>query len=180
MTNTTALVVAHTDQLDAAVLAAADDLLMDVFAADLTHHDWKHSLGGLHALVWDGADLIGHASLVPRRLLHAGRVLRTGYVGGVGVRSDSRRRGHGAAMMAALEEMARGTYELCALAATDQSTAFYSRRGWILWRGPTSALTPTAVVRTPEEDGCIYVLPLKAELDLHGELTCDWREGEAW
>jgi aminoglycoside 2'-N-acetyltransferase I len=42
------------------------------------------------------------------------------------------------------------------------------------------ALTPTGVVRTQAEDDCIYVLPLSAELDLHGELTCDWRDGDVW
>lgn len=72
-------VLAHTGQLDAAVLVAARDLLTAVFP-DLEQHDWEHSLGGMHALVWDGGELVGHAALVQRRLLHGGRVLRTGYV----------------------------------------------------------------------------------------------------
>lgn len=65
--------------------------------------DWEHTLGGVHAPVWEGADLIGHGSVVQRRLLRGGRALRTGYVEGVGVRPDRRRRGHGATLMAALE-----------------------------------------------------------------------------
>ena len=36
------------------------------------------------------------------------------------------------------------------------------------------------MIRTAEEDGCIYVLPGAAELDLGGELTCDWRDGDVW
>jgi aminoglycoside 2'-N-acetyltransferase I len=35
-------------------------------------------------------------------------------------------------------------------------------------------------VRTTEDDGWVYVLPVSADLDLHGELTCDWREGDVW
>ena len=176
----TELVVAHTGHLSTSVLGAARTLLDDVFAGDLTDEDWEHSLGGLHALVWDGQDLIGHASLIQRRLLHGGRALSTGYVEGVGVRSEHRRRGHGAAMMAALEEVARGAYELGALGATDEGAAFYPVRGWLPWQGPTSALTPTGITRTEEDDDSVFVLPLSAALNLSGELTCDWRDGDVW
>jgi aminoglycoside 2'-N-acetyltransferase I len=41
-------------------------------------------------------------------------------------------------------------------------------------------LTPAGIVPTPDEDGSIYVLQAGAALDLDGELTCDWREGDAW
>jgi aminoglycoside 2'-N-acetyltransferase I len=118
--------------------------------------------------------------VVQRRLLHGGRALRTGYVEGVGVRADRRRRGHAGALMEALERVIRGAYDLGALGATDQAVPFYEGRGWQQWRGPTSALTPEGVRRTPGEDGAIYVLPVAAELDLDGELTCDWRDGDVW
>jgi aminoglycoside 2'-N-acetyltransferase I len=170
---------AHTAELDAATLRAGRALLDDVFD-DMTNHDWEHALGGMHALVWEGGELIGHASLVQRRLLHGGRALRTGYVEGVGVRADRRRRGHGAAMMEALEQVARRAYDLAALGATDEAAEFYAARGWQLWQGPTSALTPAGIQRTPDEDDCIYVLPLSAQLDLSGELCCDWRDGDVW
>jgi len=117
------LQTAHTAELDAATLEAARTLLYDVFD-DMTDHDWEHALGGVHALVWEGADLIGHASVIQRRLLHRGRALRTGYVEGVGVRADRRRRGHGAAMMGALETVVRTAYELGALGATVAAAAF--------------------------------------------------------
>ena len=58
--------IAHTTDLDAATLAAARALLYDVFD-DMTEPDWEHALGGMHALVWEGADLIGHASAGIRR-----------------------------------------------------------------------------------------------------------------
>src|SRR5687768_1301245 len=94
--------IAHTAHVDAASRRAARALLDDVFE-DMTDHDWEHALGGIHALVWEEGELIGHASLIQRRLLHGGRALRTGYVEAVAVRADRRRRGHGAAMMEALE-----------------------------------------------------------------------------
>lgn len=71
---------AHTADLDVATLDAARALLHAVFAGGLTEHDWEHALGGVHTLVWDAGELIGHASVVQRRLLHDGRALRTGYV----------------------------------------------------------------------------------------------------
>lgn len=169
---------AHTADLDAHTLDAARALLHDVFD-DMTDHDWEHALGGVHALVWEDHELIGHASVIQRRLLHGGRALRAGYVEGVGVRADRRRRGHGGALMDVLERVVRGAYDLGALGATDEAAGFYAARGWKQWQGPTSALTPAGVVRT-EEDGGIYILPLVVRLDLSGELTCDWRDGDVW
>jgi aminoglycoside 2'-N-acetyltransferase I len=176
----TSVRTAHTADLDAAVLTAARSLVDDVFEGDMSNHDWEHSLGGVHALVWDGDELIGHASVVQRRVLHDGRALRTGYVEGVGVRADRRRRGHGAALMEALERVVRGAYELGALAATDDAAELYAGRGWKQWQGPSSALTPAGIQRTEAEDGSIYVLPVTVSLDRSGELTCDWRDGDVW
>lgn len=171
---------AHTADLDRATLAAARALLDEAFEGDFSDDDWEHSLGGIHALAWEGDELVGHAALVQRRLLHRGRALRAGYVEGVAVRAGHRRRGHGAAMMEALERVLRGGYELGALGATDDGAAMYTARGWQLWRGPTSALTLSGIVRTPDADGAVYVMPVTAELDLAGEITCDWRDGDVW
>lgn len=176
----TELRVAHTAELEPATLRAARALLDEVFPGEMTDQDWEHALGGLHALAWEEGELVGHASVIQRRLLHGGRALRTGYVEGVGVRADRRRRGYGAALMDALEPVIRAAYELGALGSTDEARSFYAARGWEQWQGPTSALTPAGIERTADEDGWIYVLPLDAPLDLAGELTCDWREGDAW
>ena len=175
------LQLAHTSDLDAETLLAARTLLDDVFGrADMTDDDWEHALGGMHAMVWEGAELVGHASVVQRRLLYSRRALRAGYVEGVAVREEHRRRGHATAMMEALEGVIRGAYELGALGATDEAARLYAARGWQLWRGPLCAITPTGVVRTAEEDGCVYVLPVSVDLDLARELTCDWRDGDVW
>jgi aminoglycoside 2'-N-acetyltransferase I len=172
--------IAHTADLDAATLEGARGLLYAAFGDEMTDADWEHALGGIHALVMEGDEVIGHASVVQRRLLHGGRALRAGYVEGVAVRADRRRRGHGAAMMDALERVVRGAYEVGALGATDEAVELYTRRGWKRWEGPTSALTPTGITRTADEDGWVYVLAVGVPLDLSGELTCDWRDGDVW
>src|SRR4051794_8115950 len=171
---------AHTGQLDAATLAAARALLEDAFDGELTAEDWEHCLGGMHALAWEDGELVGHAALVQRRLFYEGEALRTGYVEGVGVRADRRRRGHGMALMAALEDMIRRAYRLGALGATDAGAAMYAARGWRVWEGPTSVLTPDGIVRTADEDGYIWVLDVTGALDRTRGLTCDWRDGDAW
>jgi aminoglycoside 2'-N-acetyltransferase I len=180
MPGVTELRVTHTSDLDPATLWAARALLDVVFRDEMTDHDWEHALGGLHALVLDRGELIGHGSVVQRRLLHHGRALRAGYLEGVGVHPDRRGEGHGAAIMEVLERAVRRAYEVGALGTTDQAASFYASRGWKPWRGRTSALTPAGIVRTQEEDGWIYVFPVTAPLDLDGELICDWRDGDAW
>ena len=174
------LVIAHTADLDAAALGAARSLLDGVFGDDMTAEDWEHALGGIHALAWEDGELVAHASLVMRRLLHGGRALRAGYVEGVAVRAGRRRRGLGAAVMAPLERIVGAAYDLGALGSTEEAAAFYAARGWRRWAGPTSALTPAGVVRTPDDDGGVHVLEAAAALDLSGELTCDWRDGDVW
>jgi aminoglycoside 2'-N-acetyltransferase I len=172
--------VAHTADVDPATLRAARALLGDVFEGEFEETDWEHSLGGLHALAWASDQLVGHAALIQRRLVHRGRALRTGYVEGVAVHPDHQRRGYGAAMMDELERVIRGAYDLGALGATDDGARLYEARGWQRWEGPTSALTPEGVARTEEDDGAVYVLPVTTELDVTGELTCDWRDGDVW
>ena len=171
--------IAHTADLSSAEREAARALLFDVFD-DMTEDDWDHSCGGIHALAWEGEALMGHASVVQRRLIHKDRALRAGYVEGVGVRREYQRRGIGGALMAKLERIIHSAYELGALGSTDEGLPFYLARGWQRWRGPTSALTLNGVVRTPDEDGYILVLPASASLDLDGELTCDFRNGDGW
>ena len=162
------------------MLAAARALVEEAFGRDWSDHDWEHSLGGVHAMAWEGDELVGHAAVVQRRLLHGGRALRAGYVEGVAVRADRRRRGHAGAMMQALERVVRGAYDLGALSASAAAADLYAARGWRVWQGPTSVLTPDGVRRTEEEDGGVYVLPGAVALDLAGELTCDWRDGDVW
>ncbi|MFC5723621.1 GNAT family N-acetyltransferase [Streptomyces gamaensis] len=172
---------AHTSQLTDTELAAIRGLVDEAFEGDFEDEDWDHSVGGMHALVREGGRLIAHGCLVQRRLLHGGRALRTGYVEAVAVRADRRRQGHGSAVMEALEGvLRRGRYELGALGAADEAVPLYAGRGWQLWRGPSFVLAPTGIERTEDEDGCIFVLPVGAKVDLDGEIVCDWRPGDVW
>jgi aminoglycoside 2'-N-acetyltransferase I len=172
----------HTSALSPADLAALRALMDDAFDGEFTDEDWDHTVGGMHALVREGGEVIAHGSVVQRRLLHGGRALRCGYVEAVAVRADRRGRGLAAAVMAELENVIARGYDVGALGAADGVERFYAARGWQPWRGPTSVLTPSGIRRTPEDDGCIFVLavPGGPPLDQTVPLTCDPRPGDAW
>lgn len=175
-----AVSLVHTGQLAPVARRAARLLVGRAFGGDFTDDDFDHALGGLHALVHDGGELVAHGAVVQRRLLLDGRTLRAGYVEAVAVHPALRRRGHASAVMAALEDVVRGAYDLGALSATDDGALLYRARGWLPWRGTTWALTPDGRVRTADDDDAVLVLPVSADLDLGGELTCDWRTGDLW
>src|SRR4051794_37057602 len=162
--------VAATAELDTDLLAEIRSLLEEAFAGGFSEHDWQHTLGGVHALAYEGDALVGHGSVVERHLDCDGRRLRTGYVEGMGVLPTARRRGYAAAVMRALEERIRAGCELGALSATDDAVQLYSARGWIKWTGPTE----------PDGEGSVYVLPVAGSIDPSGTLAADWREGDVW
>jgi aminoglycoside 2'-N-acetyltransferase I len=171
--------LANTHELSRANLEAAHALIDTVFG-DATQEDWEHCLGGVHVLAWDGDQLVAHAALVLRRLVYRGRALRTGYVEGVAVRRDRHRQGLGGAVMGELEGIIKSAYELGALASSDEGLPFYEARGWQRWRGKSFAMTPNGVIRTPDEDDSIFVLPVDEALVLTDDLVCDYRAGELW
>lgn len=175
----------HTSDLDAETLQHARGLLVGAYGGEFTDADWEHTLGGMHALIAHRGSLIAHGAVVQRRLLHHGTALRCGYVEGVVVQQDWRGQGLGHAVMDALEQVIRGAYHVGALSASGAEEKLYHPHGWLRWRGPTSVLTPNGVVRTPDHDGAVFVLPTvptngATELDPGAELTCDWRDGDAW
>lgn len=180
MEATTRIQVGHTAELGAPALAAARSLLERAFAGDFGPADWEHALGGMHLLTWEGPELIGHAAVVQRRLLHGDRALRCGYVEAVAVVAERRGRGHAGTMMARVERIIADAYEIGALSASTDGVGLYRKRGWLQWPGRTAALTPRGIERTEEDDGRIFVLPLASPMDLAGELICDWRDGDVW
>ena len=159
-------------------------MVIDAFAGDFADDDWEHALGGMHALICQRGEVIGHAAVVQRRLIHRENALRCGYVEAVAVREDHRGQGLGTALMDAVEQVVRGGYHLGALGATELGEPLYTGRGWVRWQGPTSVLSPAGITPTPDDDGAVYVLPGElppsANLDPTGSLTCDWREGDVW
>lgn len=170
----------HTSDLDTETREDARRMVIEAFAGEFSDADWEHTLGGMHALIFDHGALIAHAAVVQRRMLYRDTALRCGYVEGVAVRED--RRGHGLArvVMDSAEQVIRGAYQLGALSASDMGRGIYEARGWLPWRGPTSVLAPEGVTRTPDDDNALYVLPVGRDIDTTVEITCDWRDGDVW
>ena len=170
----------HTADLDHEARDDARRMLTEAFDGEFTDADWEHCLGGMHALICYHGALIAHASVVQRRLLYRGAALRCGYVEAVAVHHEWRGRGLGAAVMDAAEQVIRGAYQLGALGSSDDGQGFYAARGWQRWQGATSVLAPAGVIRTPEDDGAVFVLPVDVDMDATADLVCDWRDGDVW
>ena len=173
------LQLAHTADLSLEQLATVRDFIYAAFE-DVEAEDWDHCLGGMHAVLWEGDEVVATGSVIQRQLFHGGRVFRTGYVEGVAVRADRRRRGLGGAVMAQLERIVGAAYDLGALASTDAGIPFYEARGWKRWHGATYGAGPAGVVRTRADDDAVFVWPLAIALDVTANLVCDFRAGTYW
>ncbi|AWZ04167.1 MULTISPECIES: GNAT family N-acetyltransferase [unclassified Streptomyces] len=176
-----AVFLRHTSQVGEGELRRVRELLDSAFEGDFGEEDFEHALGGMHVLVYEGEELVAHGSVVQRRVLHAGRALRTGYVEAVAVRADRRRSGLGGVVMQSLEGVLARAYPLGALSASDVGAALYAARGWRVWGGEIGVLGPDGPERLPEEEGSTYVwapdggvLPDPAA----GPLRFDWRDGD--
>lgn len=179
----------HTSDLDDETRGDAHRMVVEAFGGDFADDDWEHALGGMHALICQRGEVIGHAAVVQRRLyygrLHDADVaLRCGYVEGVAVREDHRGQGLGGVLMDAVEQVVRGGYHLGALGASELGEPLYTGRGWIQWKGPLSVLAPGGITPTPDDDGGVFVLPgdlpPAMTLDPSAGLACDWRNGDVW
>jgi aminoglycoside 2'-N-acetyltransferase I len=171
----------HTSEVDTGTLSAIRALLTGAFAPpEFTDADWEHTLGGLHVLCHEDDELIGHAAVIQRRLLHRGRALRAGYVESVVVRADRRRRGHGSAMMDELERIISKAYDVGALNSSEMAKPFYASRRWQPWLGPLAALTPSGVRPTEQPDSVHVLLGGPVVPDVGELLVCDWRDGNPW
>lgn len=142
--------------------------------------DWEHCLGGIHATTRETGEVVAHASVVQRRLYHGGRAWRAGYVEAVAVRADRRRHGYGRAVMVRIGEIIDDAYEIGGLAAGEPAAALYRSLGWQRWVGTIGVLGPEGYERTPDDDGSVFVLARAGELDLAGDIACDWRGGAVW
>jgi aminoglycoside 2'-N-acetyltransferase I len=172
---------APTADLSPAELDQLRSFLDTAFDGRFGNDDWSHALGGVHVLASvDGAPA-GHASVVLRQLIAGDRTLRTGFVEAVATAAPWRRRGIGSAVLAEVERLVAGGFELGALASSRQAVGLYAARGWQRWTGPRAALTPDGVVESPDE--AVFVLPTPqtpAGLDITARLVCDWRGGDLW
>jgi aminoglycoside 2'-N-acetyltransferase I len=174
----------RTDALDPALERRVRALLDAAFRGgeegDFTEDDWKHSIRGLHFLLEDDGDLVGHASVVERSLEVAGRPLRTGYVEAVAIAPDRQRQGLGTRLMRDVNAWIAEGFELGGLGTG--SVSFYERLGWQRWQGPTGIRTEAGFERTPDDDGYILVLltPSSPPLSLGDPISCEWRPGDSW
>ncbi|MFJ5833227.1 GNAT family N-acetyltransferase [Streptomyces sp. NPDC093089] len=171
---------APTHELGAARLRAVREMLDAAFGGDFSDDDWDHTLGGVHAWIEDERGVAAHGAVVLRHALHRGRSHRVGYVEGVAVREDLRRRGLGGAVMAELERVVDGAYVLGALGTSADGAALYRGRGWEVWAGRLEALGPGGIVRLAEEEGSVLLWraagrPLPDPAD---PLVFDWRDGD--
>ena len=146
----------------------------------ITEDDWQHALGGTHFLLEDDDGLVGHASVVERRLHVADRPIRTGYVEAVAIKPERQRRGLGTRLMEVVDQHIDAGFDLGALGTGDQP--FYERLGWEIWQGPSSVRTASGLERSPDEDGYILVLRTRSSppLRLTDPISCELRPGDSW
>lgn len=171
---------APTHGVGAARLHSVREMLDTAFDGDFSDEDWDHALGGVHAWIEDGRGVAAHGAVVLRRVLHRGRSYRVGYVEGVAVRGDLRRRGLGGAVMAELERVIDGAYAFGALSASDEGAALYRARDWRVWGGRLAVLGPEGIVRLAEEEGSVFLRPATGRTlpDAAAPLVFDWRDGD--
>ncbi|WP_328886931.1 GNAT family N-acetyltransferase [Streptomyces sp. NBC_00316] len=170
----------HTYELTPTARDGIRAFLDTAFEGGFSDDDWDHTLGGIHVCARDGSGVLAHGSVVQRRVIHAHRSYRVGYVEGVAVRADRRREGLGGRVMAALERVVDGAYAFGALSASDTGARLYAARGWQPWRGRIAVQGPAGVEPLPDEEGSTYVrgaagrpLPSASQ-----GLIFDWRDGD--
>ena len=148
----------------------------DAFADE----DWEHALGGVHAVLQEGATILADASVVERQLEIGSRPFRTGYVEAVATAPGHEGRGLGSRVMEAIDEHIRASFQLGALGTGRH--AFYQRLGWETWLGQLFLRTPAGLERTPDDEGYLLVLrtPASPAFDLTEPISCEWRSGDVW
>jgi aminoglycoside 2'-N-acetyltransferase I len=173
--------IVESADLSPAELDAIRHLLDAAFERDFSDDDWRHALGGWHALIEAPSGVIAHAAVVPRRLQVGATEFHAGYVEAVAVIPDRQRTGLGTAVMRATTDLVLARFELGGLSTGEWS--FYARLGWERWRGPTFVrLADGTLVRSPEEDDGVMVLRCgpSRQLDLTASIACDERSGDSW
>lgn len=175
------LVVVESWELDAGTRKALRGLWSRAFGDQFSDEDAEHAYGGVHVLVRDDDRIVGHASVVPRRLRFGDRPWCTvGYVEGVATEPAQQGRGIGRSMMQRLQVEISARWPV-ALLSTGQATRFYEALGWERWRGLSFTRTDQGV-RADDEHGGLMILRLDPSLvpDVSVDVTCEDRSGDAW
>ena len=120
----------HTYQLTKNSWTLLRQLLVGSFPLGVTEDDFYNALGGIHAVArGESGVLLAHGSVVPRRMFHQGRSIRTGYVEAVAVAASNRRQGLGSAIMDSIEHVIAGASEIGALSASRDGAQLYASQG---------------------------------------------------
>ena len=181
MRNVWDLVVAESDEIDAATRARLRQLWAEAFGDRFDDHDADHAFGGVHVLVCQDGDLVGHASAVPRLIRFGDQPWRTvAYVEAVATDPDRQRGGIGRLAMERLQDEIASRWEV-AMLSTGRATGFYERLGWQRWLGLSSTQTESGVVLDGEHGGLMVFIPRpEAAVDRTLAVTCQDRPGDAW
>ena len=170
--------IVDTDDLPSADVAAIRRLLDLAFDGRFADTDWEHACGGRHVVVRDRGAVVAHGSVVPRRLWIGGDEHDVGYVEAVATTPQAQGRGFATLVMRAVADTLDDDGRIGVLSTG--AWEFYERLGWQRWHGPTSVRRTTgAVVRTPDEDDGIMVLPT-TPVDRTSTITCAERVGDDW
>ena len=158
-------------------------LLDRAFDGDFSDDDWRHALGGWHAVIAseDAQAVVAHASVVERPIAVGARVFRAGFVEAVAVSPGRQRSGLGSAVMTAIARVIRAHFELGVLSSGEWG--FYERLGWERWGGPSHVRRADGTVtRSPGDDDGVMVLRCGPSRDIEStaSITCDERAGDSW
>lgn len=175
------LVVLESEHVDEATRTALRDLWARAFGDRFSDDDADHAYGGVHVLAHDGAQLVAHASAVPRRLRFGDAPWRTvGYVEAVATDPQRQGEGIGRATMLRLHDEIAARWPV-AMLSTGRATGFYERLGWERWQGVSYTATGDGAVPDDEHGGLMVLrLDPSALPDLAVDVTCEDRSGDAW
>lgn len=175
------VLVAGSDQIDAATRAALRALWDRAFGCRFSDHEADHAYGGVHVLGRDNDQLISHASAVGRQIRFGDEPWRTvGYVEAVAVDPDRQGEGIGRRTMASLQAEISSRWAV-AMLSTGRATGFYESLGWERWRGLSYTQTLAGIALDGEHGG-LMVLRVDPTVvpDVSVGATCEDRPGDAW
>ncbi len=174
-------IVARTDELGAARLAALDRLCAAAFAEPWDGY-WERIGPALHVLIPDGDEIVAHACLVGRTLRIGPVEMEAAYVEAVAVAPSRQGSGLGTEVMRRIGALIAADRALGALATG--SNAFYARLGWETWPGTLHIREADGTLRrTALEEGAVMVLrtpQTPSAFVLAGQLTARARRATDW
>jgi aminoglycoside 2'-N-acetyltransferase I len=175
----TSLCVLTSEELDEATRVRLRQLWGDAFEDRFDDDDADHAYGGVHVLAYGGDVIVGHASVVPRRIRIGDDWWDVGYVEAVATDPGRQRGGVGTAVMRRLHEEIDTRWPIAFL-STGRARDFYLRLGWEVWQGRSSVQTEAGEVPTDEEHGGILARRGVDGPDLALPIMCEDRSGDAW